>query len=101
MFSVSCAEALSQSERAVQLILTKHVQGVRVGAYFLYAYGIVFVGIAIFGHFKEPRIFMPHLLAAVLGIVLIISDAAYHRVASTRAQRPNQSKEPTASRRYI
>jgi hypothetical protein len=85
----------------VQLILTKHVQGVHVGAYFLYAYGIVFVAIAILGHFKEPRIFMPHLLAAVLGIVLIISGAAYHRVASTRAQRPNQSKEPTASRRYI
>jgi hypothetical protein len=66
-----------------------------VAAYFLYASGIAFIALAIIGYLKEPRLFMPHLLAAVFGVILTVSGAAYHRVAGSRAQRPNQALKRT------
>ena len=96
--SATCAEALVQSERATQLILSKNVQGARVAAYFMYASGVAFIAIAIFGYFKEPGFFMGHLVAAVFGVVLSVSGVAAHRIAGSRAQRPNQALQPTPSR---
>ena len=88
-----------QSECAAQLTLSKHVQGARVAAYFMYASGAAFIAIAIIGYMKEPHIFMPHLFAVVFGAVLSISGMFFHRVASTRAQRPNQTMQRTPTRR--
>ena len=64
----------------------------------MYASGAAFVGIAIFGYFKEPGFFMGHLVAAVFGVVLSVSGVAAHRIAGSRAQRPNQALQPTPSR---
>jgi hypothetical protein len=99
--SPACAEALVQGEYAAQLTLRKHVQGARVAAYFLCVSGIAFVAFAIIGYLKEPRLFMPHLLAAVFGVILTIAGVAYHRVAGSRTQRPNQAMERTADRRTL
>src|SRR5438477_3210023 len=67
--SVSCADALSQGERAVRLTLAKHVQGARVAAYFLYALSVVLIAVAIAGYLKEPKLIVPHVFAAASGIV--------------------------------
>jgi hypothetical protein len=77
------------------------VEGARVVAYFLYALSAVLIAVAIVGYLKEPKLIVPHAFAAASGIVLFVSGVAYHRVASSRAQGPNQSMETTASRRYI
>lgn len=84
--SAACAEALTQGERATQLILKKNVQGARVAAYFLYATGIASIVIAIIGFWKEPQYFMPHLVAMVFGVVLTVSGIAYHRLAGRRTK---------------
>lgn len=91
--SPACAESLAQTERAVELTLSKNVQGARVAAYFMYASGAAFIAIAVIGYIKEPRMFMPHLLAVIFGVVLSVSGIFFHRVASSRAQRPNQSMQ--------
>jgi hypothetical protein len=82
--STTCAEALSKSERAVELILSKHVQGVRVTAYFLYALGSIFLAMGVIGYIVEPRMLMPNAMAGACGIALIISGFAYHRIAGRR-----------------
>lgn len=85
--SSTCAEALSKAERAVELVLSKNVQGARVTAYVLYALGGIFLGIGIIGHLLEPRMLMPNAMAGACGIVLIISGFAYHRIAGKRHAR--------------
>jgi hypothetical protein len=82
--SSSCAEALSKSERAVELILSKHVQGARVTAFFLYALGTIFLAVGIIGYLVEPRMLMPNAMAGACGFALIISGFAYHRIAGRR-----------------
>jgi hypothetical protein len=97
--SNTCAEALSKSERAVDLILSKHVQGARVTAFFLYALGTIFLAVGIVGYRLEPRILMPNAMAGACGIALIVSGIFYHRIAGRHhAKRSNQSMQPTAGR---
>ncbi|PYK08655.1 MAG: hypothetical protein DME61_09015, partial [Verrucomicrobia bacterium] len=48
--SSTCAEALSKGERAVELILSKNVQGARVTAFVLYALGMIFLVVGIMGY---------------------------------------------------
>jgi len=82
--STACADSLSRSERAVELILQKHVQGTRTAALFMYASGIVFLTVAVVGYLKEPRMIIGHGLAAAFGVILLIGGAAFHRVAGKR-----------------
>ena|SRR5437879_3233625 len=82
--SSTCAEALSKGERAVELILSKNVQGARVTAFVLYALGMIFLVVGIMGYLLEPRMLMPNAMAGACGIALIISGFAYHRIAGWR-----------------
>lgn len=76
-----CADALSKADRAINLILTKHVQGARITAYLLYVVGIIFLAVAIYGYILYPRMRVTHPMAAACGIALIVFGVPFHRLA--------------------
>ena len=79
--SQKCADALERNDRAVGLILSKHIQGARVSAYFLYAAGLLFLAVGVYGYILYPRMRVVHPMAVGFGIVLIVAGIAYHRLA--------------------
>jgi hypothetical protein len=94
--------ALSKSESAVDLILSKHAQVARVTAFFLYALGAIFLAVGIVGYRLEPRMLMPNAMAGVCGLALIVSGIFYHRIAERRhAKRSHQALQPTAGRSVV
>ena len=79
--SDTCADALSKTDRAVSLILTKHVQGVRITAYYLYILGAIFLAVGIYGYILYPRMRVVHPMAVACGIALIAFGVSFHRLA--------------------
>src|SRR5947207_14342713 len=69
--SEACADALLQADRAINLVLTKHIQGARITAYYLYILGAIFVAVAIYGYVLYQRIRVVHPMAVAHGIALI------------------------------
>ena len=92
--SAACAEALTQTERAVQLILRKHLKSTRLTSYFLCVSGFAFIAVAILGYLKDPRIYIAHLLAAVFGVIVGATGVAFHRSSASSDQQPNQALPP-------
>jgi sulfite exporter TauE/SafE len=72
---------LSKTDRAVSLILTKHVQGVRITAYYLFILGAIFLAVGIYGYILYPRMRVVHPMAAACGIALIAFGVSFHRLA--------------------
>jgi hypothetical protein len=72
---------LARNDLAMSLILSKHIQGAQVSAYFLYAAGLLFLAVGVYGYILYPRMRVVHPMAAGFGIVLIVAGVAYHRLA--------------------
>ena len=79
--SEACADALAKADRAINLVLTKHIQGARITAYYLYILGAIFVAVGIYGYILYPRMRVVHPMAAACGIALIAFGFSFHRLA--------------------
>jgi hypothetical protein len=79
--SEACADALAKADRAVNLVLAKHIQGARITAYYLYILGIIILAAGIYGYILYPRMRVVHPMAAACGIALIAFGVSFHRLA--------------------
>src|SRR5947209_20186897 len=68
--SEACADALAKADREINLVLTKHIQGARITAYYLYILGAIFVSVGIYCYLLYPRMPVVHPLAASCDISL-------------------------------
>src|SRR5438046_10554486 len=69
--SEACADALAKADRAINLVLTKHIQGARITAYYLYILGAIFVAAGIYRYLLYPRMHDVPPVPVASGIVLI------------------------------
>ena len=79
--SQACADALAKADRAMDLVLTKHIQGARITAYYLYILGVIFLAVGIYGYILYPRLRVVHPMAAACGVALIAFGFSFHRLS--------------------
>lgn len=80
--SEACADALAKADRAINLVLTKHIQSARITAYYLYIVGAIFVAVGIYGYILYPHMRVVHPMAAACGIALIAFGFSFHRLSN-------------------
>src|SRR5207245_3059827 len=68
--SEACADALAKADRAINLVLTKHIQGARITAYYLYILGAILVAVGISGYLIYQRMTIFHQMSEACGFAL-------------------------------
>ena len=79
--SEACAQALSKEGRAIDTILRRGLKVTRATAYFSIVAGTIFIAFAFYAQWRLPQLRLAHLLAAVMGLTLVIFGVVYLKAA--------------------